>query len=72
MVFTPRNLLWLMVFSASWAHAAVVRVEVSKREDLGKSGYEQITGKLRFELDPTLPGNAIIADERSGAGEFLV
>lgn len=62
MVFTPRNLLWLMVFSASWAHAAVVRVEVSKREDLGKSGYEQITGKLRFELDPTLPGNAIIAD----------
>ena len=42
--------------------AAVVRVEVSERSDLGKTGYEQIIGRLHFEIDPQQPGNAIIAD----------
>lgn len=44
------------------AQAAVVRVEVTSRADVGKEGYEQISGKLHFEIDPKLPGNAIIAD----------
>lgn len=44
------------------ASAAVVRVEVSKRSDLGSTGYEEIVGKLHFEIDPAQAGNAIIAD----------
>jgi hypothetical protein len=43
-------------------NAAVVRVEVTARTDLGKTGYEQIAGRLHYEIDPVLPGNAIIAD----------
>ena len=44
------------------ASAGVVRVEVSERKDLGGSGYEEIVGRLHFEIDPSLPENAIIAD----------
>ena len=44
------------------AHAAVVSVEVLQRSDIGNAGYEQINGKLHFEIDPKLPGNAVIAD----------
>jgi len=44
------------------ALAAVVSVEVSQRSDIGNTGYEQITGKLHFEVDPKLPGDAVIAD----------
>ncbi|MCP5557493.1 MAG: hypothetical protein H7A55_07035 [Verrucomicrobiaceae bacterium] len=46
----------------STAEAAVVRVEVLGTSDLGKTGYEQIVGRLHFEVDPTLPCNAVIAD----------
>lgn len=44
------------------ASAEVVRVEVTKRTDLGKTGYEEIVGRLHFEIDPKQPGNAVIAD----------
>ena len=30
--------------------------------DVGKTGYEQLIGKLHFEIDPKQPQNAIIAD----------
>jgi hypothetical protein len=43
-------------------HAAVVRVDITDRSDIGKAGYEQLTGNLHFEIDPKLPQNAIIAD----------
>jgi len=43
-------------------HAAVVRVDITNRSDIGKAGYEQLTGNLHFEIDPKLPQNAIIAD----------
>ena len=52
----------LFVFSLSFASAAVVRVEVTERSDLAGTGYEEIVGRLHFEIDPTQPGNAIIAD----------
>ncbi len=42
--------------------AAVVRVEITDRSDIGKAGYEQLTGKLHFEIDPKRAQNAIIAD----------
>ena len=44
------------------ADAAVVRAEVTERSDLGNNGYEQIAGRLYFEIDPAQPGNAVIAD----------
>jgi hypothetical protein len=40
----------------------VVRVEINERSDAGNTGYEQLTGKLYFEIDPKQPQNAIIAD----------
>lgn len=60
MSFLPGLFLFLL---AAWStQAAVVRVEVLERSDMGTTGYEQIVGRLHFEIDPALPGNAIIAD----------
>ena len=53
-------LVWFVLICS--AHAAVVRVEVTERSDLGETGYEQIIGRLHFEIDPVRPGNSIIAD----------
>lgn len=52
----------LLLGALSPAEAAVVRVEVVERTDLGKDGYEQIVGRLHFEIDPAPPQNAVIAD----------
>lgn len=54
--------LFLFSLCVSAAGAAVVRVEVLERSDIAKTDYEQIVGKLHFEIDPKLPGNAVIAD----------
>jgi len=61
MPFLSRFLASLCLASLT-THAAVVRIEITERSNIPKSGYEQITGKLHFEIDPKLPGNAIIAD----------
>lgn len=54
------------------AEAAVVRVEVTERSDIAKSDYEQIIGRLHFEIDPAQPQNTVIADVKlapvNGAG----
>lgn len=54
--------LSLFLAALSPAFAEVVLVEVLERSDVGNAGYEQITGKLHFEIDPKLSGNAVIAD----------
>lgn len=54
--------LFVIGLCLSTADAAVVRVEVLGTSDLGKTGYEQIVGRLHFEIDPSLPCNAVIAD----------
>lgn len=59
---SPLSRLFVFCLCVSTADAAVVRVEISERSDVAKTGYEQIVGKLHFEIDPKLPGNAIIAD----------
>jgi hypothetical protein len=59
MPFLSRLLICLVSVTT---HAAVVRVDITDRSDIGKAGYEQLTGKLHFEIDPKLPQNAIIAD----------
>jgi hypothetical protein len=61
-VFPLRRLCLAFVTLICSAHAAVVRVEVTERSDLGETGYEQIIGRLHFEIDPRHPGNSIIAD----------
>jgi hypothetical protein len=60
MPFISRLILFGLCLSH--AHAAVVRVEVLERSDVAKTDYEEIVGKLHFEIDPKLPGNAVIAD----------
>lgn len=62
MAFPTRFPLLCLCFAAFPLPAAVVRVEVAERSDIKGTGYEQIVGKLHFEVDPKLPGNAIIAD----------
>ena len=59
---SSRFALLCLCFAAFSLPAAVVRVEVARRSDIKDTGYEQIVGKLHFEMDPKLPGNAIIAD----------
>jgi hypothetical protein len=44
------------------ASAEVVRVEVTSQQDIPEYGYVQITGKVRFAVDPKDPRNAVIAD----------
>lgn len=62
MVFSRSWILLFCLVALSPVRGGVVRVEVLQRSDIPKSDYEQITGKLHFEIDPKLPGNAIIAD----------
>jgi hypothetical protein len=52
--------LCLAVFLS--AHAEVVRLEITERSEVDATGYEQITGRLHFEIDPAHPRNHIIAD----------
>jgi len=49
-------------FSIALAQAAVTRVDVAQRTDLPLIGYEQITGKVYFAVDPKLAANKIIVD----------
>lgn len=60
---TTRYLLTCLFLTAlSTARAEVVRVEITERSDLGTTGYEQIVGRMYFEIDPAHPRNRIIAD----------
>src|SRR5947207_1740219 len=44
------------------ASAEVLRVEVTSQQDVPEYGYEQLTGKAYFAVDPKDPRNAVIAD----------
>lgn len=44
------------------ASAEVLRVEVKERKDVPEYGYEQVTAKAYFAVDPKDPRNAVIAD----------
>lgn len=52
----------LCLTAFSLANAEVVRVEITQRSDVDKAGYEQIVGRLHFEIDPAHARNRIIAD----------
>jgi hypothetical protein len=48
------------VLLAQVASADVVRVEIRSREDAGT--HQRLTGRVFFEIDPSLPANQAIAD----------
>ena len=52
----------LCLTAFSLADAEVVRVEITQRADVGDTGYEQLVGRLHFEIDPAHARNRIIAD----------
>lgn len=54
--------LLILTLCPGWTAAEVVRVEVTNRSNARQPGYEQIAGRLYFEIDPKLPANAVIAD----------
>src|ERR1700730_10595051 len=54
--------LALMVGAALRADADVVRVDISKRADVGASGYEKIVGTIHFAVDPNDARNRVIVD----------
>ena len=56
-----RFALALSLISAT-SFAETVRVEVTSRKDIPQYGYEEVTGKVFFEVDPKDPHNAVIAD----------
>jgi len=47
---------------SAFAFAETLRVEVTSRKDIPQYGYEEITGKAYFSIDPKDPHNAVIAD----------
>jgi hypothetical protein len=51
-----------LVGFALTARAEVVRMDVTKRTDVGTSGYEKVVGTIRFAIDPRNPRNAVIVD----------
>jgi len=66
-----RILAVILFVSVTWSPAAaeVTRIEVQSRADLvaGKAfgtvgPYEKLTGKIYFEVDPSLAPNRIITD----------
>lgn len=58
----PSLILLFLALTSVLPRAEVVQMEILGRSDVPKSDYEIITGKLRFEIDPKRPQNAIIAD----------
>jgi len=61
-IITRSLMLSLCLTAFPLAKAEVVRVEITERSDLDATGYEQLVGRLHFEIDPAHPRNRIIAD----------
>ncbi len=57
----PNRRFSLLLIASSLAYAGVTRVEVTQKTDM-PNGYEQVTGKAYFAVDPKLPANRIIVD----------
>ena len=58
-----RRTLLPLLTCGLFAHAGVVRVDVANRADTpGNAGYERVSGKVFFAVDPKLPANRAIAD----------
>lgn len=51
-----------LLLAALAASGAVVNVDISERADLPIQGYERLSGKIHFAVDPKLAANQIVAD----------
>src|SRR5205814_1569599 len=58
----PAAFVAMLVLCANVVRAEVVRVDVAKRADVGKSGYEKIVGTIHFAVDPKNPRNRLVVD----------
>jgi len=58
----PTICLFAALLVPATLRAEVTRVEITRRTDLGLSGYEKIVGTIHFAVDPKDPHNKIIAD----------
>ena len=47
---------------AGVARAEVTRVDITRRADIGQSGYEKVAGTVHFRVDPKHPRNAMVVD----------
>lgn len=52
----------LILAAPGFLPAEPVRVEITRRAELPGTGYEEIAGRMHFEIDPAHPRNRIIAD----------
>ena len=55
-------LLAAFVGVAGTVNGEVTRVDITKRTDVGTSGYEKIVGTIHFAVDPSHPRNSVIVD----------
>lgn len=53
---------WCVVLGAACADAGVVAFDVLSRGPAKDQGYEEISGVMRFAVNPQVPSNAVIAD----------
>ncbi len=58
------RLLCLSLLTACMAHTAVRGIEIAERTPI-VAGYERITGRVHFGLNPKLPANRIVRDLES-------
>ena len=54
--------IFAVIAWSSVARAEVMRVDISKRADIGQSGYEKVAGTVHFSVDPKHPRNAVVVD----------
>ncbi len=63
----------VFALTAVTVQAEVIRVDITRRADIGTSGYEKIVGTVHFALDPRDAGNQVIVNldraPRSAAGK---
>ena len=67
-----------VIFAAAPSSAEVVRIDVQSRSDLvggqpfGAAGpYEELSGKIFFAVDPSLPANKIVTDIGAASTDIL-
>jgi len=50
------------LFACGTAHAEVTRIDITRRADVGTSGYEKIIARIHFAVDPKVPRNRVVVD----------
>lgn len=56
-----------LLLTAAHATADVTRVDIARREPVGRSGYEKLIGTAHFAVNPRSAANSVIADLEKAA-----